>query len=116
MREGTRWLLLKNPENLDSTKNEHRSLREAMELNQPLATAYHIKEDLRQFWEQPNKAAAEPIPGRLACSRRGLRHHCSQEVGPHTAISCRSRLDVGRLKLDVRSFSVGQGTHRIPGR
>ncbi len=47
--KGTRWLLLKNPENLDPDRDEHRRLREALELNQPLATAYYMKEDLRQF-------------------------------------------------------------------
>ncbi|MBF0495738.1 MAG: transposase [Deltaproteobacteria bacterium] len=30
-----------------------------LELNQPLATAYYMKEDLRQLWSQPNKTAAE---------------------------------------------------------
>ena len=29
-----------------------------MRLNQPLATAYYLKEDLREFWEQRDKAAA----------------------------------------------------------
>ena len=56
--KGTRWLLLKNPENLDPDRDEHRRLREALELNQPLATAYYMKEDLRQFWKQTNKMAA----------------------------------------------------------
>ena len=57
--KGTRWLLLKNPENLDPAKNERERLDEALRLNQPLATAYYLKEDLRQFWEQPDRAAAE---------------------------------------------------------
>jgi hypothetical protein len=30
-----------------------------LRLNAPLATAYYLKEDLRQFWEQPNKATAK---------------------------------------------------------
>ncbi len=34
--KGTRWLLLKNPENLDPNRDEHRRLNEALELNQPL--------------------------------------------------------------------------------
>jgi transposase len=55
----TRWLLLKNPENLDPSKDEHRRLQEALELNQPLATAYYLKEELRQFWQQSSKAAAK---------------------------------------------------------
>lgn len=57
--KGTRWLLLKNPENLDANKNELERLEEALRLNQPLATAYYLKEDLRQFWQQPDKAAAK---------------------------------------------------------
>ncbi len=56
--KGTRWLLLKNPENLDASRNEPARLEEALRLNQPLATAYYLKEDLRQFWEQPDKATA----------------------------------------------------------
>src|SRR5215471_7043025 len=51
----TRWLLLKNPENLDAKKDEKRRLEEALALNQPLAVAYYLKEDLRRFWEQPGK-------------------------------------------------------------
>jgi transposase len=56
--KGTRWLLLKNPENLDERHNERQRLEEALRLNKPLATAYYMKEDLRQFWSQPDKAAA----------------------------------------------------------
>jgi transposase len=56
--KGTRWLLLKNPENLSDEKGERRRLQEALELNQQLATAYYLKEDLRQFWNQPSKAEA----------------------------------------------------------
>jgi len=55
----TRWLLLKNPQNLDQTKDEHARLEEALRLNAPLATAYYLKEDLRQFWEQPDKKSAK---------------------------------------------------------
>jgi transposase len=54
----TRWLLLKNPDNLDESRHEKQRLDDALRLNQPLATAYYLKEDLRQFWEQPDKAAA----------------------------------------------------------
>lgn len=57
--KGTRWLLLKNPENLDETRNERQRLQDALRINQPLATAYYLKEDLRQFWQQANKAQAE---------------------------------------------------------
>ncbi len=56
--KGTRWLLLKNPEHLDDIRNERERLEEALSLNQPLATAYYLKEDLRQFWEQSSRSAA----------------------------------------------------------
>jgi transposase len=53
--KGTRWLLLKNAENLDPEKDEKARLKEALKLNEPLAVAYYLKEDLRRFWEQPGK-------------------------------------------------------------
>ena len=55
---GTRWLLLKNPENLDPARDELQRLEKALQLNQPLATAYYLKEDLRLLWAQPDKATA----------------------------------------------------------
>jgi len=57
--KGTRWLLLKNPENLDAEKSEPDRLQQALEINKPLATAYYLKEDLRQLWNQPSKEVAE---------------------------------------------------------
>jgi len=56
--KGTRWLLLKNAENLDEEKDEKGRLKEALKLNESLATAYYLKEDLRRFWEQPGKRFA----------------------------------------------------------
>ncbi len=37
--KGARWILLKNPENLDPNSNEKQRLEEALELNEPLAMA-----------------------------------------------------------------------------
>lgn len=56
--KGTRWLLLKNPQNLNEENNERQRLQEALEINKPLATAYYLKEDLRQLWQQQNKDSA----------------------------------------------------------
>ena len=56
--KGTRWLLLKAAENLDEEKDEKKKLKEALALNRSLAVAYYLKEDLRQFWEQPGKKFA----------------------------------------------------------
>ena len=59
--KGIRWLLLKNPENLAKTDkvDELARLQEALKLNEPLAIAYYLKEELRLFWKQPSKRAAE---------------------------------------------------------
>lgn len=59
--KGTRWLLLKNPENLDDDRDERQRLEEALRLNEPLATAYYLKEDLRQIWSQPDKRTARRV-------------------------------------------------------
>lgn len=56
--KGIRWLLLKNPENLDPEKNELERLQRALRVNEPLAIAYYLKEDLRQIWLQSNKSMA----------------------------------------------------------
>lgn len=59
--KGTRWLLLKNPENLDPRRKERERLEEALRMNQPLATVYYLKEDLRQIWDQPDKETAARV-------------------------------------------------------
>lgn len=56
--KGTRWLLLMRMENLDDRRREPQRLLRALKLNESLATAYYMKDDLNQFWEQPNKLAA----------------------------------------------------------
>ncbi len=56
--KGIRWLLLKHRDNLDQSKNEQTRLSDALALNQPLATAYYLKEDLGQLWQQFDKATA----------------------------------------------------------
>jgi len=37
-------------ENPDDNRDEHQRLQDALSLNAALATAYYLKEDLRQFW------------------------------------------------------------------
>jgi transposase len=59
--KGTRWLLLKNPENLDLEKREKERLEEALKLNKPLSCAHYLKEYLRQVWLQQNKEEAEKV-------------------------------------------------------
>lgn len=56
--KGTRWLLLKSPENLADDRDEQQRLQEALKLNESLSIAYYLKEDLRQIWEHPNRKQA----------------------------------------------------------
>ena len=59
--KGTRWLLLKRPENLDPKRNEPARLQEALRLNQPLTTAYYLKEQLGEVWEQEDQDTARDL-------------------------------------------------------
>ena len=61
MLKGTRYLLMMNPENLKQNEkvDEKAQLQEALKLNESLSVAYYLKEDLRQFWNQKSKPAAE---------------------------------------------------------
>jgi transposase len=59
--KGTRWLLLKNSENLDETKNERERLEAALAANRPLMIAYYLKEKLHLIWEQEDQIAAERV-------------------------------------------------------
>jgi transposase len=56
--KGLHRLLLKNPGNLKPQHNEKQRLEQPLLLNSSLATAYYLKEDLRQLWFQKNKKQA----------------------------------------------------------
>ena len=57
--KGIRWLLLKNNKNLNDEKEERKLLEQALQINQPLAEAYYLKEELCQLWLQNTKKEAE---------------------------------------------------------
>jgi transposase len=59
--KGVRWLLLKRPENLEPTRREPERLQEALRLNEPLATAYYLKEELHEIWEQEDQETAQAL-------------------------------------------------------
>ena len=59
--KGVRWLLLKRPENLDPARREPQRLQEALRLNEPLATAYYLKAELNEIWEQDDEKEAEAL-------------------------------------------------------
>lgn len=85
--KGTRWLLLKNPENLDDDRNERSRLEEALSVNKPLATAYYMKEDLRLLWSLPDKASAkahlDDWIARAECSGIRMLKDFAKTLGAH---------------------------------
>ena len=62
--KGTRWLLLKNQENLNSDKQEKKRLEEALKINELLAAAYYLKEELGLLWQQESKEDAKKFLGK----------------------------------------------------
>jgi transposase len=85
--KGTRWLLLTNPEHLSPQHNEKKRLEEALRLNSSLATAYYLKEDLRQLWQEPNKSAARAFLddwiARARASDVAMLHKFAQTLDSH---------------------------------
>ena len=59
--KGTRWRLLKRSADLDPKRSERQRLKEALQLNESLATAYYLKEDLAQVWQQPGKVSGRIV-------------------------------------------------------
>jgi transposase len=59
--KGVRWLLLKRPDHLDPSRREPERLREALRLNEPLAIAYQLKEELNEIWEQDDEKSAQAL-------------------------------------------------------
>jgi transposase len=54
-------LNLKTGAVINDQKNEKERLEEALGLDKPLATAYYLKEDLRQVWIRGCKSDAKTI-------------------------------------------------------
>jgi transposase len=59
--KGVRWLLLKRPQHLDASRNEPERLREALRLNEPLAIAHYLKDELHEIWEQDDEETAQAL-------------------------------------------------------
>jgi transposase len=59
--KGVRWLLLKRPEHLDESRREPERLEEALRLNEPLALAYYLKDELNEIWEQDDQETAHAL-------------------------------------------------------
>ena len=57
--KGSRWLLLKNSENLKTEKDEKQKLEKVLQMNKPLATMYYMKEELTTMWWLGGKVKSE---------------------------------------------------------
>lgn len=55
--KGTRFLLLRNPENLKTEQIP--KLDRALQLNEPLLLGWYLKEELRELWNQPSRQDME---------------------------------------------------------
>jgi transposase len=55
--KGTRFLLLRNPENLKAEQIP--KLDEALRRNEPLLLGWYLKEELRELWNQPSRQKME---------------------------------------------------------
>jgi len=55
--KGTRFLLLRNPENLKTEQIP--KLDRALRLNEPLLVGWYLKEELRELWNQPSRQDME---------------------------------------------------------
>ena len=55
--KGTRFLLLRNPENLKTEQIPQ--LERALRFNEPLLLGWYLKEELRELWNQPSRQDME---------------------------------------------------------
>ena len=55
--KGTRFLLLRNPENL--RPDQIPKLDRALKLNEPLLLGWYLKDELRELWHQPSRQKME---------------------------------------------------------
>jgi transposase len=55
--KGTRFLLLRNPENLKG--DQIPKLDKALQLNEPLLLGWYLKEELRELWNQTSRSQME---------------------------------------------------------
>jgi transposase len=102
--KGTRWLLLRNRENVTSPADRVR-LRELLQANRALFTVYVLKDDLKQlwrfrypaaarrFWQQWYRRALASRLGPLIAFARNLAHRIDSVVS-----HCRYPLHTGLLE------------------
>jgi len=106
--KGSRWLLLKNPENLSEARDEEAHLAAALKLNEPLAMGYYLKEELRLFWDQSFRWPAQLF----------LRSWCGRAIATgllplKTMAKTLTRLEEGLLSYFDHRISSGpmEGTN-----
>jgi len=132
---GSRYLLLKNAENL--TEHPTERLQQLLAINTPLNTVYALKEQLQQLWAQPANCTAmgqnldawceladatglapmRRFAGLLRRHRQGICNYAKHPIttarleGGHVAIGlirkrARGLLDIEYFKLKIRQSAI----------
>jgi transposase len=117
--KGSRWLLLKAPENLkqhkDRKKDERIRLQQALELNEPLAMGYYMKERFRLLFQCLDKDRAEveleAWIAQAACSGIKILHDAAKKLQiwkPFILNWYKHRISTGKLEAINRKIGTLQ--------
>ena len=117
--KGSRWLLLKAPENLkqhkDRKKDERFRLQQALEINEPLAMGYYMKERFRLLFQCLDKNRAEveleAWIAQAACSGIKILHDAAKKLQiwkPFILNWYKHRISTGKLEATNRKIGTLQ--------
>ena len=112
--KGLRWLLLKFQGDLNESKNERQRLMDALGLNQSLAIAYYLKEDLAQMWQQPRQGCCQHLSERLVWPCPGVRNKGPASNGTVVIVSYFT-CSVYAIQLGARRVASASAGNRDGG-
>lgn len=105
--KGTRYLLLKNKENLkcDDKRNEPEHLKELLELNETLNSVYILKDALKQIYRQPTRQQTKLVLDQWSQTAQHIDHRCVRTFAKRLQRYqygilnyCDHRISTGRLE------------------
>lgn len=137
--KGSRYLLLKNKSNLDSSRNEPAKLADLLRQNETINTIYVLKDDLKCLWEYESKAQAkswfngwykrakesgisllEKFADRLKSHLSGILSYCEYPIttgiieGINNKIKVIKRVAFGYRDMDYFFLRIRGAFHRRP--
>jgi transposase len=116
--KGTRFLLLRNPDNL--TQEQIPKLQEALRLNEPLLLGWYLREELRELWTQPSrrqmKAFLEDWCDKAGQTSVGQLHKMAQTLRVHAwGILAYAEHPITSAKLEGINNKIKTLTKRADG-